>query len=413
MGTGEKTARTTESIAIARPSELATTEVTIEDREARVEVDRWSPYVLVATGLWLAWCVLRSSASGDVAAAQYMVAIAGGFVALLLRSPQPIEARFTVGERRLRIETASRRRDVSIVSASVYTTPRASTVRFEAASGVRYSILCDEDEADRMLRASGVDVLQARAATPVGAVLWVRFAIAVFAGCCGMLFVALFGHGDLALALGGLGGMLLGLWLARPSTIEQGIDGIARTGRLPWRLAWPRVASVEQQRSTLVIRALDGTTHTAEAATSLPSMVPNRSVDLDLLLFMGRVERAFEQSQCAPKLPEALLSLCRNGRSPGQWLDELALLVDKSAPFRGQAIDHEQLARALWHPHASPELRFACAVVLCAAAPDVWRPSVRAASDACVFDRVRAALRAVSDGASRQRLVACVERLGA
>lgn len=357
------------------------------------------------------WWLMPPTPLGDGANVMALLPFVGFFVGLVLYVERPLEGAVSVGHRSVRVVRGGRAKEIAVVRAASYAANGEALVRFETARGRRLSIRCDEAELDRLLRASGLDVLQCRFGASVGAPWWVRMMLAVVAGCVGACVVAMIGLSALAVVIGGIGAMLLGALLTRPSRIEQGIDGVARTGTAAWSLAWPDVASVVIEHSQIAIRASNGATHTAQAATVIPSTIPSRDLNLDLLLLMGRVERAFAQVRSTPRLPESLRSLARNGRAVTLWLDELRALCAADAPFRTVGVDQEQLARALVHPACPADLRFACALILCERWPSHWRPCVREVADACVVAATRRALAAVSDGASRATLLARMSAL--
>lgn len=348
---------------------------------------------------------------GEWAAVTALLPFVGVFAALALYSERPLRGAVTVGHRAVRVAREGREREIPIVCASSYSAYGESLVRLETAGGERVSIRCDEVEAERLLLASGVDALQSRSGALLGAGPWVRFTVATVAGCVAMLFVAMFVRSELGLALGALCGGFVGFSWWRPTRIEQGLDGIAKTGRRGWRYAWTRIETIKIEGSSVVVRTVNGATHAIEAATVVPSTIPSRSVDLELLLLMGRAERAFLLLKSTPKLPDELRPLARNGRPIEGWLDALRALCARDAPFRSVGVDREQLARALVHPLCEPDLRFACAWILCERWPDEWRSRVREVADACVVVSTRRALVAASEGASRATLLARIGEL--
>lgn len=347
------------------------------------------------SALWIALHASRADASTALVLLPFIGVLAG----LVLHSARAVDGAVWVGHRAVRVVHKGRVRQVPIVRAASYSAQGEGLLRLETARGQRFSIRCDEQELDRLLRASALDALESRGGASAGLLLWSRFALAVGAGSGGLAVAALLGLGDQTLAAGGIVGILLGAWLTRPSTIEQGLDGVASSGRNRWSLPWSNVASVVIDRSALVIRARNGATYTAQAATSLPSVVSNRYVDLDLLLLMGRVERAFAQVKSAPPLPESLSTLARNARPVPRWIEHLSLSGPSDAPFRSANVESELLARALVHPACAPDVRVACAWILCAREPAYWRPRVREVAEACVVVSTRRALEAVSNGA--------------
>ncbi len=385
--------------------------------EAHVSNERASLPLLLASVLWLFWCFVGSNAGADAVTVQVLCGMLGGSLALLLRSPRPVRGQISARERVLRITRGGRVREVGLASASVYAAATETTLCFEAANGARYNIQLSHDEAERALAASGVDVLQSKWRLPVGWGRWAAYLGAGVGASLGSMIVALVEArigSQLAIAAW-VATSLLCAWVARLLTrgqyVEQGIDGVVFDRGVRSALSWRSIVSVRFERAELEVQPEIGAAQVFVATAKEQVYGAVNRHDRDALLFMGRVERAFAQSRSAAKLPEWLTDLARTGRSCESWFDALIALSAGATPFRSRAVEFEWVERALVHPHAAPEVRVACAVLLCAKFPDEWRARVRRVSDACVFEGVRAALRAVSDGASRGKIVALMEKV--
>lgn len=106
--------------------------------------------------------------------------------------------------------------------------------------------------------------------------------------------------------------------------------------------------------------------------------------------------------------------IARGGRTTSEWVSSLRRLgTGSTAPYRGLAVDLEELARVLAEPLARPTARAAAAVALAAAGDKAATKKLRIAASEMGDTRLRIALEKVAAEAKDEAVVEALEAIEA
>jgi hypothetical protein len=171
-----------------------------------------------------------------------------------------------------------------------------------------------------------------------------------------------------------------------PTEVLLGVDGLSvLSGRRPRFVPWRELRGARLVRFDIVLTLRSG------ERLRLPVTTPDPARDGALVADLrAEIARAPQAG------PVEVTALERGGRDLEQWRDALRAMASRSSAYRGAALDHDELARAVAARDVPAEQRVGAAIAL-AAIGDEGRTRVRVAAEASADLPLREALADIAE----------------
>jgi hypothetical protein len=171
-----------------------------------------------------------------------------------------------------------------------------------------------------------------------------------------------------------------------PTEVLLGVDGISvLSGRRPRFVPWRELRGARLVRFDIVLTLRSGEHLRIPVTTPDPARDGALVADLRAEIARTPEDRSAE-----------VTALQRGGRDVEQWRDALRALASRSSAYRGSALDHDELARALAARDVAAEQRVGAAIAL-AAIGEEGRTRVRVAAASSADLPLREALADIAE----------------